>query len=208
MQKSNARPFSNKLLNVIGNRAYEASVRSATDGLFSRKQNSVILPDGTIEDAAVIVAPMIAFVAAGELLSAGLRAEVVAGAAIWSVGSKDFDTLDHGVADRADPKSDAIRGNFHTWVVCNGWVMDFAARTLSQKFHRAHRMEPFSTGRMKWRQFPDTILHQLSNRMPDPLEHPHDWYRYEDRGPELLEEVTFEMRGELRAAEKWELQLR
>jgi len=124
-------PLAPELLTETGNIALSASIQTITGTGFNPGEAYVLMPDGTLENAELLAAPLIAHVAAGHLLSSGKNARVVAGSAIWSVGPKALDTLDHGVERLLPPKMAVAHGDFHTWVVCDGWLIDFAARTLT-----------------------------------------------------------------------------
>ena len=194
-------PLDSKTLETISDRVHESSIRTLTGGVYASKANMIISPDGSLQDADLYAAPLMAFAAAQILHSMALQAHVVAGAAIWSVGSGACDTLDHGIAYRSSPSIAAAAGNYHTWVICEGWLFDFAARTLPAKFARAQAMQPFSTPRERWTRFPEVITHSLANSMPDPLRDPQAPYGYFKRGPELLSEVRRALGGSVAGVE-------
>ena len=127
-------------------------------------------PDAVEVTPARLAAPLIAFMAQQVVAERGVAAEVVAGTAIWSVGSGDRDTLDHGVAPATDDPSWLVQaGHFHTWLQMEGGLVDFAARHLRAKFEAAHRDDPFSTPPGRWRAFPDALVHPAGAPMPDPV---------------------------------------
>ena len=200
-------PLSPELLAETGSIAFSAAIQTITGTNFTAGEAYALMPDGTLENAELLAAPLIAHVAAGHLLTSGKHARVVAGAAVWSVGPKALDTLDHGMERLLPPNMAVAFGEFHTWVVCDGWLIDFAARTLPAKFDRAHRAMPFSTRRGKWRKFPKTIRHDLSKPMPDPLTDVRAAYGYHERGPVLLDEVTHRLLPLLRKADRRAMEL-
>ena len=120
----------------------------------------------------------------------GVRARVVAGAAIWSVGPGAWDTLDHGVeVPSRDPAFLAAFSAYHTWLDLDGGVIDLAARHLPAKLAVAHRERPFSTPPERWRRFPDAIVHAAGVPMPDPERDAEAPYVYRSGGSELLRRV-------------------
>lgn len=182
-------PLNAEELKSVGDRVHEASTRAVTGGFYSSRATMLITPEGSVLDATLPAAPLMAFAAAHILQSMGVQARVIAGAAIWSVGAGAYDTLDHGIANRPIPSVAAVKGDFHTWVICEGWLLDFAARALPAKLAQAHATLPFSTPRERWTQFPEVITHPLFHSMPDPRWDRQATYGYFKRGPELLSAV-------------------
>ncbi|MEX1663139.1 DUF2026 family protein [Thioclava sp. 15-R06ZXC-3] len=206
MSKKNAIRRGPCLLNAeqlksVGDRVHKASIRAVTGGFYARGGNKIFTASGSLQDAVLPAAPLMAFAAAQILSNMGLQPRVIAGAAIWSVGSGDYDTLDHGIANPSIPSIAAARGDFHTWVICEGWLLDFAACALPAKLAQTHASQPFSTPRERWTRFPEVITHPLFYSMPDPLRDAHATYGYFKRRPELLSEVRSFLEDGVRAAE-------
>lgn len=182
-------PLNTKLIADIRQKALEASVQAVTGGIYASGPAMIIGEDRSIRDARLLAAPIMAFAAAELLHAQGRTACVVAGAAMWSVGRGNLDTLDHGVARHSTPRQDVARGDFHTWLTCDGWLFDFAACTLPVKLNQANAVQPFSSPRRRWRRFPETIVHNLNCPMPDPRRDVRAPYGYYPRGPNLLASV-------------------
>lgn len=154
----------------------------------------VVMPaaDGGVQELELgpLAAPLVAFAGQQVLGKRGVPARVVAGAAIWSVGSGRWDTLDHGVeVPSRDPALLAAFSAYHTWLDVDGGVIDLAARHLPAKLAAAHRERPFSTPPERWRRFPETIVHAVGMPMLDPERDAEAPYAYRPGGSELLRHV-------------------
>lgn len=199
-------PIDTTLLGATSDIAFSAAIRAVSKGLMT-SENGLVITAQSAADLALLAAPLIAFAAAEQLRLAGKHAQVITGAAIWSVGPGDMHTLDHRIQHRQPVPAAVKHADFHTWIVYDGWLYDFAARTLEARFNQAAFTLPFSTPSKHWRQFPDVIRHDLSRPMPDPLRDINDAYAYADRGPIMLDEFYRQHGTLIQSAKSWALKL-
>lgn len=109
---------------------------------------------------------------------ARLVSKLVAGGALWSVGSGADDIFEHGYNSTGSLSRDVKAGRWHLWIELDGWLLDFSSRLLPAKLKAEHRTRPFSTPPHRWHRFPDVITHDLRRPMPDPARNRHDHYGY------------------------------
>lgn len=107
-----------------------------------------------------------AHVGADLLRSLGMDAKMVAGSAIWRIGSGDGDVISHareinGAKYAQEGAQNA--GMFHAWIEAPGLVIDFSTSTLRSKAKQLDEADGGTT-QVDW--CPDMIWH--STITPDP----------------------------------------
>lgn len=192
-----ALPVTNPLLARAGNAAAHSAEALSARLLGLKPQTRLDLPiimvgDQDLREVGVwaTAAVVIPIFAQWLLKAEGVHTQLVAGAAMWSVGPGADDTLDHGVAGRPVSSVAATEAiDYHLWLESEDQLIDFAGRYLPYKFGAAHRRAPFSTRPAFWRRFPATIVHDLARPMSDPISDAAAPYGYWTGGNDLLEHV-------------------